>query len=63
LDFGVQGDNEGGTKDKPRVAVPVNAKGTSDELTYLRALAKLISHGVRLDIKTLFKGSIIVQKK
>ncbi len=59
LDFGVQG----GAKDKPRVAVPVNAKGTSDELTYLRALAKLISHGVKLDIKTLFKGSIIVQKK
>jgi PfaB family protein len=26
--------------DKARVAVPVNAKGTSDELTYLRAIAK-----------------------
>jgi PfaB family protein len=66
LDFGVQdaatGASEGAAKDKPRVAVPVNAKGTSDELTYLRALAKLISHGVRLDIKTLFKGSIIVTK-
>ena len=59
LDFGVQ---EVDARRKPRVAVPVNAKGTSDELTYLRALAKLISHGVTLDIKTLFKGSIIVNK-
>lgn len=70
LDFAVQGvvegtrdgDTEGTAQRKPRVAVPVNAKGTSDELTYLRALAKLISHGVTLDIKTLFKGSIIVTK-
>ena len=44
------------------VAVPVNAKGTSDELTYFRALAKLISHGVKLDIDTLFNGSIVVSK-
>lgn len=48
---------------KARVAVPVNAKGTSDELTYLRAIAKLISHGVKLDLQTLFTGSIIVAKK
>ena len=47
---------------KPRVAVPVNAKGTSDELTYLRAIAKLTSHGVKLDLQTLFNGSIIVNK-
>lgn len=46
---------------KPRVAVPVNAKGTSDELTYFRAIAKLISHGVKLDLHTLFNGSIIVK--
>ena len=45
---------------KARVAVPVNAKGTSDELTYLRAIAKLTSHGVKLDLHTLFNGSIIV---
>ena len=45
---------------KARVAVPVNAKGTSDELTYLRAIAKLTSHGVKLDLQTLFNGSIIV---
>ncbi len=48
---------------KQRVSVPVNAKGTSDELTYLRAIAKLVSHGVKLDLHTLFNGSIIVQKK
>lgn len=46
---------------KARVAVPVNAKGTSDELTYLRAIAKLVSHGVKLDLQTLFSGSIIVK--
>ncbi|MBL4900336.1 MAG: PfaB family protein, partial [Colwellia sp.] len=54
----VVNDNE--SANKPRVAVPVNAKGTSDELTYLRAIAKLTSHGVKLDLQTLFNGSIIV---
>jgi PfaB family protein len=43
------------------VSVPVNAKGTSDELTYIRAIAKLISHGVSLNLDTLFNGSIVVQ--
>lgn len=47
---------------KTRVSVPVNAKGTSDELTYVRAVAKLVSHGVKLDLHRLFSGSIIVQK-
>ncbi|KGJ89674.1 PfaB family protein [Colwellia psychrerythraea] len=47
---------------KARVSVPVNAKGTSDELTYVRAVAKLISHGVKLDLHRLFSGSIIVHK-
>ncbi|NQY62780.1 MAG: PfaB family protein [Alteromonadaceae bacterium] len=50
------------TQKKPRVSVPVNAKGTSDELTYIRALAKLVSHGVKLDLDTLFNGSIVVNK-
>ncbi len=60
LDF----DNSQANKktDKARVSVPVNAKGTSDELTYLRAIAKLISHGVKLDLHRLFYGSIIVNK-
>jgi len=48
--------------EKPQVAVPVNAKGTSDELTYFRAIAKLVSHGVKLDLHRLFHGSIIVKK-
>lgn len=44
---------------KPHVSVPVNAKGTSDELTILRALAKLISHGIELDISRLYYGSLL----
>ena len=48
--------------EKSHVAVPVNAKGTSDELTYFRAVAKLVSHGVKLDLNRLFNGSIIVHK-
>jgi len=64
LDFNdesvVDATNDSESANKPRVAVPVNAKGTSDELTYLRAIAKLTSHGVKLDLKTLFNGSIIV---
>lgn len=47
--------------EKAHVSVPVNAKGTSDELTYFRAIAKLISQGVKLDLHTLFNGSIVVQ--
>lgn len=43
----------------PHVSVPVNAKGTSDELTILRAVAKLVSHGVRLDLHVLYHGSLL----
>ena len=49
-------------QEKPRVTVPVNVKGTSDELTYIRAIAKLVSHGVKLELDTLFNGSIVVKK-
>ena len=49
-----------GKAQKQHLSVPVNAKGTNDELTYFRAIAKLISHGVTLDLYTLFNGSIIV---
>jgi PfaB family protein len=52
------GDNK---KQSQHVSVPVNAKGTSDELTYIRAIAKLISHGVNLNLDSLFNGSILVQ--
>lgn len=45
------------------VSVPVNAKGTSDELTYIRAIAKLVSHGVTLNLDTLFNGSIVQSGK
>jgi len=51
-----------GGESKARVSVPVNAKGTSDELTYIRAVAKLISHGVTLDLATIFNGSIVMNK-
>ncbi|CAM3008522.1 PfaB family protein [Moritella viscosa] len=47
--------------DSRHVSVPVNAKGTSDELTYIRAIAKLVSHGVNLDLDSLFNGSILVK--
>jgi len=48
--------------EKNHASLPVNAKGTMDELTYLRALAKLVSHGVSIDLDSVFNGSIIVNK-
>lgn len=53
--------NDEDSLSKAHVTVPLNAKGTSDELTYFRAIAKLVSHGVELDLNRLFNGSIIVQ--
>jgi len=50
-----------GHDDSRHVSVPVNAKGTSDELTYIRAIAKLVSHGVNLNLESLFNGSILVK--
>lgn len=38
----------------PHVCVPVNAKGTPDTVTLLRAFAKLVSHQVSIDISPLF---------
>lgn len=38
----------------PHVCVPVNAKGTPDTITLLRAFAKLVSHQVNIDISPLF---------
>ena len=49
--------------DKAHVSVPVNAKGTSDELTIMRAVAKLISHGITMDISKLYQGSLLVLQK
>ncbi len=45
------------------VSVPVNSKGTNDQLTYARATAKLVSHGVAIDLQSFFHGSMIVQVK
>lgn len=44
---------------KPHVSVPVNAKGVSDELTILRAVAKLLSNGVKMDMHTIYYGSLV----
>jgi acyl transferase domain-containing protein len=52
-----------GGSSKISVSVPVNAKGVSDELTYFRAIAKLVSHGVKLDLNRLFYGSIVMKSK
>jgi PfaB family protein len=44
---------------KPHVSVPVNAKGVSDELTIIRAVAKLLSHGVEMDLSSIYYGSLV----
>ncbi|OUS23753.1 hypothetical protein A9Q99_27340 [Gammaproteobacteria bacterium 45_16_T64] len=38
----------------PHVCVPVNARGTDDHITIVRALAKLVSHRVNIDISSLY---------
>ena len=43
--------------DMPHVCVPVNARGTDDHITIVRALAKLVSHQVDIDISSLFGSS------
>lgn len=43
------------------ITVPVNAKGTDNQLTYARAVAKLVSFGVEINIERFFKGSILQQ--
>ncbi len=45
------------------ISVPVNSKGTNDQLTYARAIAKLVSHGVAINLQSFFHGSMIVQVK
>lgn len=44
---------------QPHVSIPVNAKGTPDHITISRCLAKLLSHGVDLDLKALYQGSML----
>ncbi|WP_413698701.1 PfaB family protein [Psychromonas sp. KJ10-10] len=48
---------------KNHISVPVNAKGTDDQLTYARAMAKLVSFGVEVKLDSFFTGSIIRQVK
>jgi len=45
------------------ISVPVNAKGTDDQLTYARAAAKLFSFGVDINLESFFSGSLLVQVK
>ncbi|NRB39856.1 MAG: PfaB family protein [Pseudomonadales bacterium] len=47
---------------KPHVSLPVNAKGTADELTFIRAIAKLVSHGVTVDLHNIYHGTVIVDR-
>lgn len=49
-------------KDQAHLSLPVNAKGTKDEITFLRSLAKLLSHGVKADVDHLYYGSLIINK-
>lgn len=49
--------------ERPHVSVPVNAKGTSDELTMLRAIAKLVSHGVSVNMHSLYYGTLVKTNK
>jgi len=44
----------------PSVTAVLNARGARDETVLLRALAKLVSHGVNLDLSRLFTSSLIV---
>ena len=53
----------GDTGPAQHVSVPVNSKGTNDQLTYARAIAKLVSHGVPINLQSFFHGSMIVQVK
>ena len=45
------------------ISVPVNAKGTDDQLTFARAVAKLVSFGVAVNIESFFSGSLLTQVK
>ena len=44
------------------LSLPINAKGTSDEITFFRSVAKLVSHGVGINLSRFFEGSLIVNR-
>ena len=52
---------KGGHEQSEHLTVSINAKGTNDQLTYARAVAKLVSYGVKMNIESFFTGSIIKQ--
>ncbi|MCG6201215.1 PfaB family protein [Psychromonas antarctica] len=41
------------------LCVAMNAKGSSDQYTFIRALAKLVSFGISADLHSFFNGTII----
>ncbi|MGB5445367.1 MAG: PfaB family protein, partial [Psychromonas sp.] len=54
--------NRASTEDKVPshfVTVPVNGKGADPQLTFARAVAKLVSFGVDINLKSFFDGTII----
>jgi PfaB family protein len=46
---------------KDCMTVAVNAKGSDPQLMIFRAVAKLLSFGVKINLKSFFSGSIVVQ--
>jgi len=44
-----------GLKGRPHVTVPLDIKGSKDKPAMVRAMAQLVSHGVKMDISCLFK--------
>lgn len=52
-------------KKNMHLCVPINAKGSDELLSYFRAIAKLLSAGVDINLQRFFQGSIIqpVEKK
>lgn len=47
----------------PHLCVAVNGKGCDEQLSYARALAKLVSFGVKANLDSFFYGSIIQSVK
>lgn len=50
-------------KDRPHLAVSFNQKGKSDGICLLEAFAQLVSHGVELDLSSLFEDITIKKAK
>ena len=50
--------NDEARHEAAHASLPINAKGTADEVTLCRAAAKLISHGSPMDVKAFYQGSI-----